>query len=246
MNQFIKTIIFTSLSSIALSLYATADINKQHKELNMGEEYKDAFINPVDHPDLPNILIVGDSISIGYTMPVRKNLKGIADVYRIPVNGRDSLYGLRQIRKWISGKKFDIIHFNWGLWDICYRNPRSKEKGFKDKMNGRITATQGQYKIRLEKIVVELKKTNAKLIWASITPIPDNEVGRRKGDEEIYNAIAYKIMKKNHIQTNDLYMYAFKRLENIQKEEGDIHFNSIGYEYLGKKVSESILLSIQQ
>lgn len=247
MKLLMKTIIFYLLASVTFLLSVSANSkHESQEELYIEEEYKYVFSNPIDNPELPNILIIGDSISIGYTIPVRKKLKGMVDVYRIPENGKDSLYGLRHIRKWLSSKKFDIIHFNWGLWDICYRNPRSKEQGFKDKIHGRVTATPEQYKIRLEKIVTELKKFDYKLIWASTTPVPDNEIGRKKGDEEIYNAIASKIMKKNYIQTSDLYSFALKRLKDIQNEKGDVHFTSDGYAYLAEKVSESILISIQK
>ncbi len=42
------------------------------------------------NPDLPNVLIYGDSISIGHTMQVRRKLKGKANIYRIYNNGLGS------------------------------------------------------------------------------------------------------------------------------------------------------------
>ena len=41
-----------------------------------------------------NLLLIGDSISIGYTAYVRRELQGKADVYRIATNGRNSAYGV--------------------------------------------------------------------------------------------------------------------------------------------------------
>ena len=139
-----------------------------------------------------------------------------------------------------------MIHFNWGLWDICYRNPRSREPGFKDKIHGRVTATPKQYKIRLEKIVYELKRTKAKLIWASTTPVSNNETGRKKGDEQVYNNIARMIMLQNHIQVNDLYTFALKELSNIQTVKGDVHFTAEGYDSLSLKVTKEILNRIEK
>ena len=49
---------------------------------------RSAFANPKDSPDLPNVLLIGDSISIGYTPYVRRLLQGKADVYRIRGNGK--------------------------------------------------------------------------------------------------------------------------------------------------------------
>ena len=44
------------------------------------DPFKNAFANPVDNPKLPRALIIGDSISIGYTPGVRKNLDGVVTV----------------------------------------------------------------------------------------------------------------------------------------------------------------------
>ena len=41
-------------------------------------------------PSLPNVLIYGDSISIGYTQRVRKNIGSKANVYRLNHNGGNS------------------------------------------------------------------------------------------------------------------------------------------------------------
>ena len=49
-----------------------------------------AFSNPEDDPKLPRVLLIGDSISIGYTTGVRKELKGRANVHRIPGCGSGS------------------------------------------------------------------------------------------------------------------------------------------------------------
>lgn len=84
-------------------------------ELYTDAQYSSAFTNPIDNPNLPNILLIGDSISIGYTIEVRKLLKQKADVFRIPTNGRHSAFGLNNIDKWLGNRKWDVIHFNWGL-----------------------------------------------------------------------------------------------------------------------------------
>ena len=49
-----------------------------------------AFATVVDDPALPRVLLIGDSISIGYTVPVRKALAAQANVHRIPENGADT------------------------------------------------------------------------------------------------------------------------------------------------------------
>ncbi|MEX5491452.1 hypothetical protein ABFV43_21925, partial [Pseudomonas fulva] len=82
--------------------------------------------------------------------------------------------GLEKIDKWLAAeKKWDVIHFNWGLWDLCYRNPTSKNQGNRDKVNGKILSTPEEYEKDLEKLVARLKTTGAKLIWANTTVVPE-------------------------------------------------------------------------
>jgi hypothetical protein len=46
------------------------------------------FEPPTVDLSLPDVLLLGDSISIGYTLPTRRRLAGLANVYRPPVNCR--------------------------------------------------------------------------------------------------------------------------------------------------------------
>ena len=214
-------------------------------ELYTGKEFSRVFANPRDNNDLPNVLLIGDSISIGYTVEVRKSLRGKADVFRIPSNGQTAAYGLKHLDKWLGNRKWDVIHFNWGLWDICYRDPESKTQGHRDKLHGALTATPEQYQESMEKIVARLKETNAKLIWCATTPVPKLELGRKEGDEVKYNAIAKKIMDANEIATNDLHAYALLKTPNIQAKQGDVHFNKRGYRYLADKVARELSQALQ-
>jgi acyl-CoA thioesterase-1 len=92
----------------------------------------------------------------------------------------------------------------------------------------------------LGKLVDILKATDAKLIWASTTPVPDGESGRFKGDEIKYNKAARKIMKESGVMINDLHARAMRKLSEIQRPNGDVHFTPEGSEYLAKKVAASI------
>ena len=77
----------------------------------------DAMKSPKDEPGLPRVLLIGDSVSIGYTLKVREKLKGKANVHRIPQNGGATEVGLANMKKWLRDEKWDVIHFNFGLHD---------------------------------------------------------------------------------------------------------------------------------
>ena len=58
-----------------------------------------------DVAGLPRVLIIGDSISIGYTLPTRELLKGKVNVHRISTNGGPTIRGLVQIDSWLGSGK---------------------------------------------------------------------------------------------------------------------------------------------
>ena len=93
------------MSSVYAQKVEIKNERKDEGEFNIGEDElynlkKEAFANPKkDNPNLPNILLVGDSISIGYTPYVRINLKEKVDVYRVPSNARNSSFGLQNLDK---------------------------------------------------------------------------------------------------------------------------------------------------
>ena len=168
--------------------------------------------------DKPKILIIGDSVSIGYTPFVTEKLRDIADVSHNPGNAQHTGTGLDNIETWIGGNDWDIIQFNWGLWDLCYRNPDSKVQGHRDKKNGTITYSIHEYASNLDSIITILKtKTDAKLIFVTTTYVPENEAGRFQNDAIRYNEAAKKIMKKHSIIVNDIYEQSIPIHKNFGK-----------------------------
>ena len=248
-----KTDVAMFVVCILLGMLSTANAAEElhsREELYEGPQYRRAKTNPEDDPEFPNALIIGDSISIGYTIPVRKLLKEKVDIFRIPDNARDTGYGVSNIDRWLSARqpntgaiKYDVIHFNWGLWDVCYRHPESTVQGHRDKVRGTLTTTPEQYAENLEKIVVRLKATGARLIWCATTPVPEKEAGRIQGDEIKYNAIAATIMCTHGVQINDLHSHAMEKIESIQSTT-NVHFGEAGNDWLATKVAEEILKAL--
>ncbi len=197
---------------------------------------------------LPRVLLIGDSISIGYTKPVIELLKTKAAVQRVKGNAGHTGMGLAGLPKWLDAKhgKWDVIHFNWGLWDLCYRNPESKTQGRRDKVNGKLTHTPEQYRKNLEKIVAILKETGAKLIWASTTPVPEGEAGRKVGDDVVYNHVATEVMKKHGIPVNDLHAVMVPHMKTLTTAPGNVHFKPDGSTILAKQVAAEIEKALKE
>lgn len=189
---------------------------------------------------LPKVLIIGDSISIGYTPFVKEILSGKGEVFHNKGNAQATSNGLEKLDSWLNGNNWDVIHFNWGLWDLCYRNINSKVYGNRDKENGTLTTSLEQYEINMEKLVIRLKETGAKLIFATTTPVPEGEAGRFPQDSLRYNAIALAVMREHGVVINDLFSYSEDHMSKYQIKEGDVHFTKEGYQFLAKKVAQSI------
>ena len=196
-----------------------------------------------DQSGLPRVLLIGDSISIGYTLPVRELLKGKVNLHRIPTNGGATIKGLDQIDSWIGKKKWDVIHFNWGLHDLKYMGPNgenlfSKEKG------GKVQVALVKYKKNLERLVSRLNKTGAKLIWRNTTPIPPGSRGRYVGDSISYNSAASLVMIRHGIPTHDLFTLSRERMKEIMKP-ANVHFTEEGSKVLAESVAEVILEALK-
>ena len=190
-----------------------------------------------DVSSLPRVLLIGDSISIGYTLPTRALLKGKANLHRIPTNGGPTTRGLASLDKWLGKGKWDVIHFNWGLHDLKHL------KDGKLDLAGERLATPQQYEKNLRELVRRLKKTKAKLIWCSTTPVPEGAGGRRKGDEVAYNRLAAKVMKEQKVAVDDLYAFALPRLKKIQRPK-NVHFTPAGSQTLAREVANHILVAL--
>lgn len=194
----------------------------------------------------PKILIIGDSISIGYTPFVKEDLADKADVFHNLGNAQHTGTGLEKIEEWIGDEKWDIIQFNWGLWDLCYRHPDSKVQGNRDKENGNITYTINEYASNLDSIVTILKtKSKAKLIFVTTSYVPDYEAGRYKNDVIRYNNAAKEIMKKHSIIVNDIYEKSIPIHQEFGKGLDDVHYSSKGYKKLSELVTSFLKTEIK-
>ena len=200
---------------------------------------------------LPEILILGDSISMGYTPFVRKSLQGRANVYRPtqakgrPENCAGTLNGVKNIDRWLKqgNRHWSVIHFNFGLHDLKRVDPETG-KNSNDPGDPRQSEPEA-YRKQLTEIVKKLKATKAKLIFATTTPVPEGGVKphRDVADPGKYNAIARKVMQSNGIEINDLYAAAEAKLDEIIRPV-NVHFTRQGSEFLGGRVTEALLRAL--
>ena len=188
---------------------------------------------------LPHVLIIGDSISIGYTLPTRAILQGKVNLHRIPTNGGPTIKGLSEIEKWLGKRKWDLIHFNWGLHDLKYMgkdgtNLVPKEKG------GVVQVPLADYEKNLEKLVGRMKKAARQLVWRNTTPIPLGSQARYVGDAVKYNQAAARVMKKHKIPTLDLFSPSKQNMKDWMRV-ANVHYHPDGSQALAELVAKDTL-----
>lgn len=205
-----------------------------------GKSAPDPILQPIeDVAGLPRVLIIGDSISMGYTLPVRELLKGKANVHRIPTNGGPTTNGIAHLKTWLGDSKWDVIHFNFGLHDLVYMGPDGK-RGVSPKLPGaHHQVALPDYGKNLTEIAAALKTTGAKLIWCNTTPVPEGTAYRVADESVPFNEAAAEVMEKAGIPINDLHSYAKARLADVQRP-ADVHFTDTGSVYLAEKVAAEI------
>ena len=231
-----KKIIFQTLSLLFTFVTITSAQTKKAKRVNP--------MAPIEEvKGLPHVLVIGDSISIGYTLPTRALLKGKVNLHRIRTNGGPTTKGVTEIEKWLGKRKWDLIHFNWGLHDLKYMgkdgtNLVPKEKG------GIVQVPLSEYEKNLEKLVIRMKKSATQLVWRNTTPIPPGSRARYVGDSVKYNQAAARVMKKHGVPTLDLYTPSKKNMKDWMKK-ADVHYFAHGSQELAERVAGDILKRLE-
>ncbi len=185
---------------------------------------------------MPKVVLIGDSIRIGYEPYVIAELEGICDVWGPTENGGDSNNALCHLDEWVIDRQPDIIHLNCGLHDMKIENDLNNRQIPLDK-----------YTENVKKIIDQIvSKTNAILIWATTTPVHEKNHRNVKGfirlesDVEAYNTAATAIAQNAGLTVNDLNQV----ITSIGRDElllpDGVHFTDDAYKLLGEKVTEII------
>lgn len=178
------------------------------------------------HPDpaLPNVLLLGDSISRNYFPEVRKNLAGIANIYLMASSTSVGDPRLpRQIAEFEDTEKvrFRVVHFNNGMHGWAY--------------------TEAQYKAAFPaflRAVRSLAGKDGALIWANTTPVRSNaHDGPTNPRVEERNRIAEEFARAAKIPIDDQFSLMGKHRDLY---DDSVHFNTAGANIQGDQVTAAI------
>lgn len=188
-------------------------------------EWLDVWLPNTNSPDLPRVLLIGDSITRGYGPQVEADLKGKAYVGRMATSkslGDPAL--LEEVALVLQEQAFDVVHFNNGM----HGEGHSEE----------------EYAAALPALLATLRRyaPNAKLIWASTTDVRQRnhlETADQKTDRIVQrNRAAAAIAQKENIPIDDL--FSLVRGHPDYHAQDGVHFSEKGSEILAAQVSDSI------
>lgn len=193
---------------------------------------------------MKNVLLIGDSIRMGYDKAVKKTLEGKANVYFPDDNNRFAAYVLRYFHDYanlISDGDIDVIHWNAGLWD-CLRLFEEEPHTPKD-----------VYEYYIDRICARMQKLypNAKVVFATSTPVLSEQMAApfMRYNEEIreYNRIAVRVVQKYGFLVNDLYAVA-EQLDDTAHSDPVHFYTPAGTQAFANQVLACItpLLGIEQ
>lgn len=197
-----------------------------------------ASVEAVEPEKAPVVVLIGDSIRMGYAPVVAEMLEGKSRVIAAKENGGDSVRVLENLSEWAVAHQPAVVHFNCGLHDLKQSRTTKLPQVPLDK-----------YEENLRTIVDRLQKeTKARLVFATTTPIRDGlhakrggGFDRREADVRRYNEVALKIMKEKGVEIDDLHAVVMKAgLDKIQRTDGT-HYTPEGSKVLAKAVSNCIL-----
>lgn len=190
---------------------------------------------------MKKVLLLGDSIRMGYDHYVRDLLKDKCAVYYDENdNGRFAAYTLWQANQFFKDYgKFDVVHWNNGYWDMNVEAPMT------DAMH-----PIDEYIHFLKRIITEIRRNGAEIIFATTTPILksgsaiDNtgtgmEISYNNDWVVQYNDVAKKLMAEQNIMVNDLYAQMLKG-ENFYKCEDMLHLTEEGYRICAEQAAKRI------
>lgn len=184
----------------------------------------------------PLVVLVGDSIRMGYQATVIDALADVAEIWVPEANGGDSRNVLAHLDEWILARRPQVVHINCGLHDLK-----------RDFAEGQFQVPLEEYARNVRQILARLQsESNAKVQWATTTPVDEKlhhknkDFDRFEADVDAYNAVAEAICGELGVPVDDLYAVIEQSGKNKLIKEDGVHFVEEGSAVLGRAVAAYI------
>ena len=152
---------------------------------------------------MKKVVLLGDSIRLGYDKYVKEALSGVAEVYYPSENCKFAEYMLRFAHEWKKNGQWpddvELVHWNAGLWDAL------------ELFGDDPLSTVDYYANAIGRIAKRLKMLfpNARFVFATSTPVWEERCSadfrRHNSTIREYNAAAVAALEGTGTEINDLY-----------------------------------------
>ena len=203
---------------------------------------------------MKNLLLLGDSIRVGYCNFVKEMLEARANVFFPEDNCRFAQYTLRELQRWVADyPEIDVVHWNNGLWDSAHLSisgsgddgeaagvtmkPANVSADYR--YDEEAVTPPEIYEYMLNRVVIRIKQLcpNARIVFATTTPVIEEQatnIYRSNAEVDLYNDIARNVMKKHNVMVNELGDFA--KTLSVEYRRDWVHYNDEGSRLLAGEI----------
>ena len=184
--------------------------------------------------NLPLVVLIGDSIRMGYQNHVASQLADRAEIWVPKENGGDSRKVLAHLDQWVLARQPDLVHVNCGLHDL--------KRAFGEESE----VPLDEYERNVRQILQRLQRELDVVVWATTTPVDENWHHQNKGfdrleaDVEAYNAAARAVAEDLGVPIDDLFAVVEREGKAQLLTQDGVHFTEEGSQLLGRVVAECV------
>jgi lysophospholipase L1-like esterase len=194
---------------------------------------------------MKRVILLGDSIRMGYEGVVRAELADAAHVWAPVENGQHSVHLLMNFWGWVVSQQPDVLHLNAGLWDMR-RVVRGESEG---------VVSLDAYRANVARLIRLAKEhTRARIVWATTTPVnaeaserthrQKGMAGRDAANVARYNAVAVEVARAAGVVVDDLHAVVCGAGQAALQDPDGVHFTSAGYDVLGRAVAACLRVEL--
>ena len=205
---------------------------------------------------MKNLLLLGDSIRMGYDSFVQEKLAGRMNVYYSEDNGRFAQYTLRTLENWktqLSLPEIDVVHWNNGLWDALHLN--ANPGGSDGEAEGETISPENvpakfqfdkdpltppdMYRYMIGRVLTRIRQLfpKAEIIFATTTPVIEEQANwayRSNAEIDAYNRIAREVLVPRGVRINELGRFAAENCQSLHRDW--VHYNDEGSSLLADEI----------
>lgn len=185
---------------------------------------------------MKSIILIGDSIRIGYAPFVKRELQDVAQIWEPEKNGFTSRNVLLHLEPWVLSREADVVHLNCGLHDLA--RDQDRDGTLRD-----VRVSLEEYERNVRQILARVQQCGKTIFWATITPVHQENHRTYKGmqrwesDIEKYNEVASRVARERNVPVDDLNRVVTEAGRDEVLLPDGVHYTEAGYELLGKAVA---------